>query len=297
MQTKNRILAVDDEVFNLDILQTILEEAQFEVVRASDGAAAMRVLQEQPEFDLVVLDRMMPQMNGTEVLKLMKANPRLAHIPVIMQTADGRNAQILEGIQAGAYYYLVKPYDEELLLSIVHAALKDTHLRKEVRSKLQSQQNVTGLLEEARFRFQTPQEAINLAYYIANFCPDAENCVYGLNELMINAIEHGNLRMNYDDKPRLLREGKWHQEVERHLTLPGNADKFVKLHLVSDGKELVISVTDSGEGFAWKDFMDFDPLRMTEPLGRGIAMCRAIAFPSLTFEDGGRRAVCRIKLI
>ena len=104
--------------------------AGYEVVLAEDGLAALERLEENPDTAAIVLDRMMPEMDGMEFLSRIKANPKFQDIPVIMQTAAAGSEQVLQGIQAGVYYYLTKPYDDVLLLAILEAALRDARPRR-----------------------------------------------------------------------------------------------------------------------------------------------------------------------
>lgn len=294
MAAKSRVLAVDDEQFNLEILQTDLEEAGYEVICAADGEMAMQRLEDCMEIDVIVLDRMMPRMNGIEVLKKVKANPSLSHIPVIMQTAAAQSNQVLEGIQAGAYYYLRKPYNEELLLSIVKAALAESTSMRAMREEVRKQKKILGLIEQARFRFRTLEEVSNIAFYVANCCPQPEQVVYGLSELMINAVEHGNLGITYDEKKRLVMSGSWAQEVERRLTLRENTGKYASLEFVYAPPEITITIRDRGDGFEWRQYLEFSPERLTDPNGRGIAMSKSVYFPQLEFKGCGNEVVCRI---
>ena len=123
------ILVVDDEPLNLEIIAEFLEGDAYRLEFAATGEEAWSLL-EVPDsaYDLVVLDRMMPGMNGIELLKRIKADERLSHLPVIMQTAAAAPDQVREGLAAGAYYYLTKPYDPEALQTIVRAALDDAGL-------------------------------------------------------------------------------------------------------------------------------------------------------------------------
>ncbi|HQX07983.1 MAG TPA: response regulator, partial [Zoogloea sp.] len=96
--SKARILVVDDEPFNLDIVAEYLDEMDFDLVMVESGEAAWDALCDTAQmFDLVLLDRMMPGMDGIMLLKRMKADERLATIPVIMQTAATSPEQIREG--------------------------------------------------------------------------------------------------------------------------------------------------------------------------------------------------------
>lgn len=291
-----KVLAVDDEEFNLDILRIDLEEAGFEAVCVKNGVEAFEILREHSDIDIVVLDRMMPRMDGMEVLRRLKSDPRYRDMPVIMQTAAAQSRQVEEGIRAGAYYYLSKPYDEQMLIGIVRAALHESRNFAQMREEVRKHRNVLGLIEQACFRFRTLEEAKNVAYYVASCCPDPENTVFGLSELMINAVEHGNLGITYDEKTRLVLGGEWEEEVRRRLRLPENAERFARLAFESDGHMITIVISDRGAGFDWRNYIDFDPARMTHPHGRGIAMAHTMSFSEIEYRDGGSKVICRIPL-
>lgn len=293
MEKRPKVLVVDDEALNLDILHGGLVEAGFEVIRAEGGLAAFGKLAEHPDVDVVVLDHMMPRMNGMEVLRKLKSEPAYRDIPVIMQTA-ARSGQMEEGIQAGAYYYLSKPYDGQMLIGIVRAALHKSRNFMFMRGEMRKHRNVPGLIEQARFRFRTLEEARNVAYYIAGCCPEPESTVFGLSELMINAVEHGNLGITYREKTRLVLEGRWEEEVRARLDRDENRQKFATLTFRNDHERITIAIRDRGAGFDWRRYLDFDPHRMTDPHGRGIAMARSLSFTGMEYRDGGREVLCSL---
>jgi two-component system, OmpR family, alkaline phosphatase synthesis response regulator PhoP len=104
-----KILAVDDERHIVRLVEVNLQRAGYEVVTAYDGREALeKVKSENP--DLVVLDVMMPYMDGFEVLKNLKADPATAEIPVIMLTAKAQDADVFRGWQSGVDCYLTKPF-------------------------------------------------------------------------------------------------------------------------------------------------------------------------------------------
>ena len=109
--TRTRILAVDDEPLNLAIIEEYLcEEASYTLDTAENGEIAWSALEAAcPPYDLVILDRMMPVLDGMALLRRMKADQRFAAVPVILQTAAAAPEQVREGLDAGAYYYLTKP--------------------------------------------------------------------------------------------------------------------------------------------------------------------------------------------
>ncbi len=112
------ILAVDDEKHILRLVQINLEKAGYEVRTATNGREAVESVRERRP-DLVVMDVMMPEMDGFEALKLLKSQPATASIPVIMLTAKAQDADVFHGWQSGADLYLTKPFNPMELLTFV----------------------------------------------------------------------------------------------------------------------------------------------------------------------------------
>src|SRR6188768_381698 len=108
--TDATILLVEDEATNMAILSAYLRVAGYKVTEAHDGVQAYEILSKNPNFDLIVTDRRMPHMDGLELAKKIKRDTRLDRIPVIMQTGASSQDEIIEGIKAGVFYYLTKPY-------------------------------------------------------------------------------------------------------------------------------------------------------------------------------------------
>lgn len=124
--SSQKILLVDDEEDILDFLELILEEQGYSVVKANSGREALAAAQmHRPE--LILLDIMMPEMDGWEVLKLLKADEEVSHIPVAMLTARTEMKDKIQGLQEGAVDYICKPFaTKELLekLQIIFAQVK-----------------------------------------------------------------------------------------------------------------------------------------------------------------------------
>ena len=118
-----RILVVDDDENILSLERTILEQKGFEVTTAAGGKEALRVLAEQP-FDLVLLDVMMPEVDGFTVCRKIKEDARLKDLPVIFLTAKGGGEALAEGFESGAIMYINKPFTANKLLTIVNTMLE-----------------------------------------------------------------------------------------------------------------------------------------------------------------------------
>lgn len=291
------VLLVDDDPLNLDILVEALEGQGFQLETAQDGQRAWEMMLAAPnKYSAIVLDRMMPRLDGLALLKIINSHPILRNIPVILQTAAALNHQILEGLQAGAYYYLTKPYDFRVALSIVKAALRDGQYKQELKRELQVAGGSASLLLEAHYRLRLHSEAHNLALSLSHGFPEPQRVIAGLEALLNNAIEHGNLGIGYKYKVALETHGELAAEVARRQNLPDNAGKYVDVFYKRDDQWITVKIKDMGPGFDWKPYLEISPERATSLNGRGIAMARGQAFDELAFEDNGSLVIARTRL-
>lgn len=295
--TRRHILVVDDEPINLMIIREYLEGPQYDMDLVESASTAWEHLETAATaYDLVILDRMMPGMTGIELLRLMKADSRYRTIPVIMQTAATSPEQVREGIEAGAYYYLAKPYEPETLIAIVRAAIADIESREVARRRSRAHVQAMALLDQAQFRFRTLGEIGPLIEVLASLCPVPDVAAGGLTELLVNAVEHGNLGISYAEKRRLRLADGWEAEVARRLALAENAERQVRVGVCRHADRLEFTVQDDGNGFDWQHYLDFDPDRAADPNGRGIAMARMMSFSSLDYQGNGNTVVATIAL-
>lgn len=288
MSDTAHILIVDDEPHNLEIITEYLEEGNYRLSTADNGALAWQMLEAEPQsFDVVLLDRMMPEMTGMEVLAKIKEHPVLSHCPVILQTARAATEDIIEGMQAGAYYYLTKPFEERMLLSVVETAVRDRLQYKELQYQLEEKNKALRLINSACFSFQSLDQARSLASLVANACPEPSKIVMGLSELLINAVEHGNLGISYDDKSLFNEQGTWLEEVEKRLQQEVNKNKFATLEFQRSNDEIKIIVKDQGSGFDWQPYLQMSADRVMDNHGRGIAMAGMISFSRVEYQGKG----------
>ena len=131
MRTPPLILIVDDNPTNLDILQTRLRSHNYEVITAADGEAGLAMARKK-QPDLMLLDIMMPKMDGSEVCRRIKEDPSLPFMPIIMVTAKADSKDVVAGLEAGGDEYLTKPVDHAALVARVKSMLRIKELHDTV---------------------------------------------------------------------------------------------------------------------------------------------------------------------
>ncbi len=294
---RDTVMLVDDDDLSLGLAAAILGDQSFRTEVHSSGESAWARLAAHSENVLaVVLDRQMPGMAGLEVLMRMKQSPTCREVPVVFLSGLSSNEEIARGIAAGAFYYVTKPYEPLLLRRVVNAAISDFQQRLRFRARLESTANAIGLLEAGIFNFRTIEEAQALAELLSKICPNPDAAVTGLWQLLLNAVEHGNLGLTYEEKAVLLADGQWQQEIEQRLRSPERALKYASVRVERRRDAILFRITDQGTGFDPQPYLEFDPERATHAHGRGIAMARLLSFDALSYNAIGNSVEASIAL-
>lgn len=290
--TQTTILAVDDDRTALVMLEAQLQRHDRKIITAGGGEEALRLARlHATVLDAVVLDRMMPGVDGMHVVQSMKQDPALRHIPIVMLTGSDSPEQMREGIDAGVFYYLTKPVRESVLISVLAAALRDRAQSRRLNDAHSIQKEGFHLIDTARFHYRSLDEAEALAVFLSQSFPDPARSVTGLAELLINAVEHGNLGIGYGRKTELLAKGELRGEILRRLELPDYSRKKVEVLLQMKNDAVYVQITDEGEGFDWKSFLIIDPSRATDTHGRGIAQANSQSFDALRYNARGNQVL------
>lgn len=288
-------MVVDGDPVDLRILAEYLEDEPYDLDLVSDAEVAWEKLhQPDTNYTLVILDHLLCGNPETSLLHRLRGDKVLWHIPVILQISAADPEQIRRGFEDGARYYLTKPYQPESMLAIVRAAIADRQHQDERRALVQHGEGVLALLHQAEYRFTTLQEVDLLVPVLAGLCPEPEKVVNGLSELMVNAVEHGNLGISYQEKALLRWEDDWEGEIQRRLALPEYRERYATVSMRRTPEAIIFTITDQGAGFDWHRYLDFDAERACDPNGRGIAMARLMSFSSLAYQDPGNVVVATV---
>lgn len=165
----DRILAVDDTPDNLYLIEAILEDEGYDVRLAKDGPSALAEIEDYPP-SLVLLDIMMPGMDGYEVTRRIRQNPKLSYIPILLITAHEQSS-VVEGLDAGADDFIRKPFDTDELLARVRSLLRLKHSIDDREEMARQREDfVSRLTHDLRTPLVAADRMLNL-FMEETFCP------------------------------------------------------------------------------------------------------------------------------
>ncbi len=286
-----RVLVVDADEIAQKTLSTYLRVNGYYVDEAKDNQQAWTMLSSDVNYDLIITDNgivnSIVNANGTTLAQHIKNDEKLCDTPIIMVAGAGDHDDVRNGVRSGIFYYLTKPLDEKTLGMYASAAIQEAERKKAHEKTLEIRRLALGAMSEAEFHFCTLEEARNISCLLGSAFPRPELATPGLYELLVNAIEHGNLNIGFDEKKRLLEAGEWEVEIEKRTNLPEHRHKKVHVKFVQDAQRLILSITDMGNGFDWRPYMEIEPSRATHGNGRGIAKANLLGFDRVTYVGKG----------
>lgn len=224
---KSVILIVDDTPTNLEMLLDILEDAGFKVVVAEDGESAIEMVEYAPP-DLILLDILMPRLDGFETCRRLKSNPKTADIPIIFMTALIDNVEKLKGLNLGAVDYVTKPFEHEEVLARINI-----HLRLQNLTKKLLEQNEHLTQQAALLNITTDAIMVRDLDDKISFWNQGAEHLYGwqTQEVMGKNINKLLYRESYLSQPQnnwknLIKYGAWESELHQ---------------VTKEGKEIIVN--------------------------------------------------------
>lgn len=267
-----------------------MRELNCRVETCAHADEALRILQERPkEFDLLVSRLEMPELGGIELLRLLQQSLELRQIPVILLITGEEPSVLREAMAAGALFLLHEKDEENALQPILHSALAEgERLRRFHRTLVE---NAIGfkMLQEGVCSVHTIEDAETLACFLAGSFNDRESVAKGIFELILNAIEHGNLEIGFAAKANMLAAGNWQESVRDLLDSPFYRDRRVTVKFRKTPEGLHLTIADNGPGFDWKLYVQGNPTLNDKPNGRGIAFANLVCFDQLKYNDAGNQ--------
>jgi Histidine kinase-like ATPase domain len=134
----------------------------------------------------------------------------------------------------------------------------------------------------------------HLAQMLAQYFPNPEDCITAIHELILNAIEHGNLGIGCEEKTAFVYAGTWREEIARRLSLPEYNKKIVTVTVIQEAEAHILTIADEGEGFAWQEYSELT-IPSRKPNGRGLWIAFNSAFDAIQFNECGNEVRCVVR--
>ncbi|MCP5362232.1 MAG: ATP-binding protein [Hyphomicrobiales bacterium] len=250
------------------------------VVEKPEAIAAILLESSHPQADQMLQSVLQKVRND---IPLVLIHDTIGDVPESMQ----KNTNV--------YYHLFKPLSAKKLVSVVESAIEDYQERQRLEHLIQQRTKLYGMVEESIFTFRTLEEVQTLAIHLATLFPEPERVIIGLMELLVNAVEHGNLEISYEEKGFLKENGVWEQEISKRLSFPKYSNRRGRVYYCNSTEYVEVTVTDEGPGFDWQKYLSVDFKRLSDNHGRGIALSCSISFDMLQYSEKGNKVTCRIK--
>lgn len=292
----NKLLAVDNGQNNLQVIRDLFDKyEEIQVVTADSIGRGWEILEESyGDINVILLDGMALLPENREFLSRLKSSSKTRRIPVVVHTANSNEKCLEEEVEAGIYYHISAPYTDEHLFSMVCKAIEQ--YQRWNADYFAKYKETLEMIEYCKFNFRTLDEAKNLTSYLVNFYPDPEKTMLGISEMLINAVEHGNLEIGYDEKGEIFMNGTWEDEIHKRLKQKKHKNKKVNVIYKRSKSAISLKIRDEGKGFDWKKYLEMSPDRAVDYHGRGIALSKALSFDKVEYNPPGNEVVCKINL-
>ncbi|MBN2532304.1 MAG: response regulator [Spirochaetales bacterium] len=293
-ETTNRILVVDDEEILRNLIVKFMKKEGYEPIEASDGKSAIELYRiTNPQ--VVLSDVRMPGMDGITLLQKVKSiDPQAIFI---LMTGYGDEETVLEALRAGATNFFKKPFNFKEVSDVINSVIR--HKMMIDVSPFYSE----SLVEETK-KFEIVTENANIlpvinqiGIHLKNLFPESDiiNLKIGIEEMITNAIEHGNLRITFDEKSDALTKGRLGKLIRERMKENNNGEKKVYVQSKLSSTELEIVIIDEGEGFNWRTLPDPEDDNFLNYHGRGIFLTRIFYDQVLFNEEGNQVTIIKRK--
>lgn len=293
-----KVLLVDHEEYNLDILDRFLSNKGFTLIKARNIFEGLEKLAKHSDIDLVLLEWTMPGGSSIAMLRKLKSDPLYKDTPVIVMGIDPDKKDVQLGLELGIYYFISKPYERDILLCKIQSAIRRRMYLNNLHcagclianKDIELKSGLTKLIE-GKFEYRTVKGAKKIASVIAGATNNSDQVMMAITELLVNAIEHGNLEIDSDTKSRLMLENLWEEELEFRLNSEYYKNRKACVEIIKKDNKLIIKITDEGSGFDWKEHMRNKDVDSSKINGRGIYIA-AKDLLSVEYQGKGNEVIC-----
>jgi len=276
---------VDDQEALRTLLARLLEREGFDPLQAEDGTKAVELYKTESPL-VVVSDIMMPKMDGLTLLTEIRRIDRNA--TVILMTGQGNEDVLLKALRGGATNFFKKPFAVRELIEEIRKVVEFRleAARSSLFSPLLVEETKTFVMPRADSPFFPIINQITLQLPCILPTEDILNLKIGIEEVITNAIEHGNLGISFEEKSKAIQEGRLADLIAQKGRESDAAGRSVRISSRLSPERFELSVRDDGGGFDWRNLPAVEPENLLAFNGRGLFLTK-IYFDGVAFNDAG----------
>ncbi len=285
-----KVLIVEDDNPSRFFLESLLGSNEYEFRSAANGIEGLNIFEEYLP-DIVLTDIQMPIMDGLELLEAIRE--KKSDTIVIIVTAFGTENYAIQALHLGANNYLKKPVSAQELLRLLKKY-------QGILSSKYSSDALPGKLINRKFTLEFETEFNKIPKIVDKVLVESildvednekVNIELGLVELITNAIEHGNLNIDYFEKQKALDDGELGELYNQRMSIPENKNRMITIDFLSDPEKYQWTIVDEGNGFNWELLPDpTDEAHILELSGRGIFISRFL-FDEIKYIGSGNTVI------
>jgi len=286
-----KVLIVEDDLASQKYMEFVIKKEGYEYQIASDGAEGYEMYRSFGP-DMVLSDINMAVMNGLEMLQKIREHDR--RVFVVMMTAFNSENYVIDSIKLGANNYLKKPIKRDNLISILRTAEMDMKKKNQI---LEAHSDICE--DHLSFKFETK---VHLVPAMVDFLTKEISSYFeteiwldlkvGLSELLMNAVEHGNLGISYEEKSEALQNNELHELYQQRLQNPQLSSRSINISYDMKKGYCEWIIEDEGAGFDYSKYEHISPERLEDLHGRGIFICQRY-FDEVEFVGKGNKVRVR----
>ena len=282
---------MDDQEALRTLLARLLEREGFDPLQAEDGTKAVELYKAESPL-VVVSDIMMPKMDGLTLLTEIRRIDRNA--TVILMTGQGNEDVLLKALRGGATNFFKKPFAVRELIEEIRKVVEFRleAARSSLFSPLLVEETKTFVMPRADSPFFPIINQITLQLPCILPSEDILNLKIGIEEVITNAIEHGNLGISFDEKSKAIQEGRLPDLIALKGRESDAAGRCVRITSRLSPERFEITVHDDGRGFDWRNLPAVEPENLLAFNGRGLFLTK-IYFDEVSFNDSGNEVTLR----
>ncbi len=298
---RTTVLLVDDEALVREELGGFLEDEGYEVLTAKDGEEGLESFR-QHRPDMVITDARMPKREGLDLAReILREN---AYVPITMITGHGSEAMAIAALRLGITDFIKKPVQIPDLLAALDRMQGTSRLIHE-RAEPEAVLPASVRLVSRSQRYELDNDISEIPTFVNLLIREVATGIdsrrkdglqLALREILLNAVEHGNLEVSYEEKTEATEQGSLEELLHQRLKDPELARRKVNVRGTRTPEEITVDVIDEGRGFDWRGLPDpTDPDNLLLSHGRGVLLAH-LSVDELRFNEKGNQVTLVMKI-